>query len=119
MVYAATASMTPMPKLVCEPTFVYADRAMRREKMRVASAPSTPLMRRWPSWAGIRRELKRPCPALRGIASDTMDARVKSCVASTFAIASRSMRGGASLRFHVHQRCWRLVAIVAGDRLGT
>ena len=37
--YAATASMTPMPKLVCEPTFVYADSAMRREKMRVASAP--------------------------------------------------------------------------------
>ena len=44
--YAATASMTPMPKLVCEPTFVYADRAIRREKMRVASVPSTPLMRR-------------------------------------------------------------------------
>lgn len=111
--------MTPMPKLVCEPTFVYADSAMRREKTWVASAPSTPLMRRWPSWAGIRRELKRPCPALRGIASDTMEERVKSCVANTLAMACRSIRGGASLLFHAHQRCCKLVAIVAGDRLGT
>ena len=111
--------MTPMPKLVCEPTFVYADSAMRREKMRVASAPLTPLMRRWPSWAGIWRELRRPWPELRGITSDTVDECVKSWVASTLAMAWRSMRGGASLRFHVHQRCCRLVAIVAGDRLGT
>ena len=45
----ATASMTPMPYPACEPTFVYADRAMRREKSAVWGAPSTPLMRSAPS----------------------------------------------------------------------
>ena len=87
--------------------------------MRVASAPSTPLMRRCPSWAGILREERRPCSAPRGMPRATIELRVKSCVASTLAIASRSIRGGASLLFQAHQRCCRLVAIVAGFSPGT